>query len=113
MISENRDTISRRMVNALKLNNRALTEERNELIDKNMLLSSELAYFKSRCADLEEEVNTLERENSSLKARNLSYAQRFNGADFARSLLGKPMTDEDIAIEEAENCYIPYTGDDF
>ena len=35
------------------------------------------------------------------------------GRAFARELLGKPMTPEDIAIEQAENCYVPYSGDDF
>ena len=36
-----------------------------------------------------------------------------DGHAFARSLLGKPMTDEELAIEAAENCYKPYVGDDF
>ena len=35
------------------------------------------------------------------------------GHAFARSLLGHQMTDEEIAIEQAENCYVPYNGDDF
>jgi len=26
---------------------------------------------------------------------------------------GQPMTDEDIAIAEAEDCYVPYTAEDF
>ena len=35
------------------------------------------------------------------------------GRAFARELLGKPMTPEELAIEAAENAYEPYTGDDF
>ena len=35
------------------------------------------------------------------------------GRAFARELLGKPMTREELAIEAAENAYEPYTGDDF
>ena len=30
-----------------------------------------------------------------------------------REFLGKPMTDENLAIEAVENAYVPYNGDDF
>lgn len=89
MISENRDTISRRMIDGLKLNNQKLTQERNELIDKNMLLSSELAYFKSRCADLEEENQELQNRLDNVTLWDLSpEAQEQAGRALARSLLG-------------------------
>ena len=35
------------------------------------------------------------------------------GKAFARELLGKPMTPEEVAISEAENRYDAYVGDDF
>lgn len=35
------------------------------------------------------------------------------GKQLARSLLGKPMTEEELAIEAAENAHVPYVGDDF
>ena len=35
------------------------------------------------------------------------------GKAFARELLGKPMTREDLAIEAAEDRYVPYTAEDF
>ena len=35
------------------------------------------------------------------------------GRAFARSLLGHTMTDEEVEIDEAENAYVPYNGDDF
>ena len=35
------------------------------------------------------------------------------GHEFARSLLGHRMTDDELAIESAENGYKPYSGDDF
>lgn len=100
MISENRDNKSikdlqkqneelqarneflQRMVNALKLNNRALTEERNKLCDKNTILSGDLAYFQSRCAELEDKL-----DNVSLW--DLSEAEQEKaGRALARSLLG-------------------------
>ena len=94
MISENRD-IQRRIINGLKHNNRELTQERNSLVDKNMLLSQELAYFKTLCVELEDQVDALEKENLNLKSRNLALSKRNKwltseeaGRQFARELLG-------------------------
>jgi hypothetical protein len=35
------------------------------------------------------------------------------GRAFARELLGKPMTHEEVIISEAENGHVPYTAEDF
>ena len=67
-----------------------------------------------------EELYFLREENQQLKVDNDFLQRKVDyltsaeaGRDFARSLLGKPMTDEDLAIEAAENAYVPYNGDDF
>ena len=55
--------------------------------------------LKARCKELSEE--------------NLFLKQELADNQFARNLLGVPMTPEEVAIEAAENCYVPYNGDDF
>jgi hypothetical protein len=82
-----------RFINALKLNNGALTVERNNLIEENRELKYKLNHVT--LWDLSPE------------------AQEEAGHALARSLLGKPMTDDEVAIEAAENGYKPYVGDDF
>lgn len=88
-------------IRALKLNNSALTVERNKLCDKCMAQSRELKDIKS--------MSMFEFGNTYCSTESLEA----DGHAFARSLLGKPMTDEELAIEAAENCYKPYVGDDF
>ena len=90
-----------RMVNGLRLNLQATTTERNEYCEKCNSLSKELRDIKQFSMF---EFGNLYCSSESLEA---------DGHAFARSLLGKPMTDEDLAIEAAENGYKPYVGDDF
>ena len=90
-----------RMVNGLRLNLQATTTERNEYCEKCNSLSKELRDIKQLSMF---EFGNLYCSSESLEA---------DGHAFARSLLGKPMTDEDLAIEAAENGYKPYVGDDF
>ena len=103
-----------RMVAGLKINNRALTEERNKLIKDNQIMSHELTYFKEYCADLEAEIADMKNTLRYLTSREAGIA-------FARELLGKPMTEADLAEEKAiadgENHYYKMGtalyGDDF
>ena len=90
-----------RFIEALKLHNSELTHERNKLCDKCMAQSRELKDIKS--------MSMFEFGNTYCSTESLEA----DGHAFARSLLGKPMTDEELAIEAAENCYKPYVGDDF
>jgi len=111
-----------------------LEEENKQLRQDNKVLGDELTYFKELSADYEDEINFLKRQNEALKLRCSNYSLRIGeleteiadmkftrkyltseeaGKAFARELLGKPMTEEELAIEAAENAYIPYVGDDF
>ena len=84
-----------RFIRALKANNEQLTEERNELLD-------ELQSIKS--------LGMYEFADKYCSTSELEEA----GHALARSLgVGVRMTDEDIAIAKAENCYVPYTAEDF
>ena len=99
LLKENRELKARnefleRMTNGVKLNNSKLTLERNELINELQSIKSlSMFEFASRYCSEEEQGNA--------------------GRAFARELLGKPMTPEEVAIDEAENRYDYYTGDDF
>ena len=111
-----------------------LEEENKQLRQDNKVLGDELTYFKELSADYEDDINFIKRQNEALKLRCSNYSLRIGeleteiadlkftrkyltseeaGSAFARELLGKPMTHEDLAIESAENGYKPYTGDDF
>ena len=87
-----------RFIKALKLNNSALTLERNQLVDElDSIKSMSMFEFGNRYCSSE-----------SLEA---------DGHAFARSLLGKPMTESDIAeekfITEGEAHYTTFAGDDY
>lgn len=90
-----------RFIRALKLTNSKLTLERNELCEKCHSQSRELKDIK--------ELSMFEFGNLYCSSESLEA----DGHAFARSLLGKPMTDEDLAIEAAEDNYVPYTAEDF
>ena len=100
--------------------------------DKNVYTTIEVTGFQQICkelATLKEENKKLLFENNKLKEELMDikslgmfeFADKYcndkqladAGHAFARSLLGQPMTNEDLAIEAAENCYVPYNGDDF
>jgi len=87
-----------RFIKALKLNNSALTLERNQLVDElDSIKSMSMFEFGNRYCSSE-----------SLEA---------DGHAFPRSLLGKPMTESDIAeekfITEGEAHYTTFAGDDY
>ena len=72
--------------------------------------------------ELKERILVLENELANIKAMGMfEFANKYcsdneheeAGRALARSLLGKPMTPEEVAIEEAEDCYVPYTAEDF
>ena len=77
-----------RMVAGLKINNRALTEERNKLIKDNQIMSHELTYFKELCVELEDQINDLQRENDRVESKVDYLTSAKAGRDFAKSLLG-------------------------
>ena len=83
-----------RFIRALKLNNAQLTLERNKLNDELMEIKS-MGMFEFA-----------DKYNTDIQCADA-------GRAFARALLGKPMTPEEVAIEDAENGYKPYNGDDF
>ena len=78
-----------------------LVKENKKLIFENNKLKEELMDIKS--------LGMFEFADKYCNDKQLADA----GHAFARSLLGQPMTNEDLAIEAAENCYVPYNGDDF
>lgn len=69
--------------------------------------------LKARCKELSKENLILKNEISDMKFTRNYLTSEEAGKAFARELLGKPMTEEDLAIEAAENCYVPYTAEDF
>lgn len=104
-----------------------LEKENKQLKADNKILGSELTYFKEYSADLEEEVNllknrcrtlTCENHDLSLEIKDMKFTRKFltsedAGKRFAQELLGHTITPEEVAIEAAEDCYVPYNGDDF
>ena len=111
-----------------------LKKENEQLRQDNKVLGGELTYFKELSAEYEDEINFKTRQNNALKLRCRNYSLRIGkleteiadmkftqkmlnseeaGRAFARELLGKPMTHEDLAIEAAENAHVLYNGDDF
>lgn len=96
-----RNEILRRMVTGLKLNNSKLTLERNKLCDKCHAQSRELKDIKS--------MSMFEFGNTYCSSESLEA----DGKAFARSLMGKPLTREEVIIDETENRYDHYVGDDF
>lgn len=91
----------------------ALREENQSLKVDNDFLEKQNAACKLRCSKLTIQVRELESEIKDMKFTRKYLTSEDAGRAFARELLGKPMTPEDIAIEQAENCYVPYDGDDF
>ena len=87
--------LKEKMLNGVKLNNGKLTIERNALVD-------ELNYIKS--------LSMFEFGNKYCSSESLES----DGHALARSLgVGVRMTPEESAIDEAENAYVPFQGDDF
>ena len=92
---QSRLSLKERMLEGVKLNNGKLTLERNNLIDElNTIKSMSMFEFGNKYCSSE----SLESDGHAL----------------ARSLgVGVRMTPEESAIDEAENAYVPFQGDDF
>ena len=90
-----------------------LREENQSLRLDNDFLQRQNAACKLRCGKLAIQVRELESEIADMKFTHKMLNSEEAGRAFARELLGKPMTREDLAIEAAENAYMPYNGDDF
>jgi hypothetical protein len=119
-------------INALKLNNAKLTQERNDLCKKLDVKSQELAEEKRKFNEFYEkdymvrieECNKLWGELFDIKHMSMwEFAAKYcnddelekAGRQLAHELITarNNMTDEDLAISAAENCHVPYSGDDF
>ena len=88
-------------------------EELYSLRDENSFLKRQNTALKMRCSNYCLKVKDLENEIADLRFTRNYLTSEEAGKAFARELLGKPMTREEIAIEAAENCHVPYSGDDF
>ena len=91
----------------------SLTRENQALKLDNDFLQRQNAALKLRCSKYSLEISELTSEIQDLKFTKKYLNSEEAGAAFARSLLGHRMTDEEVAIDEAENNYVPYNGDDF
>ena len=100
--------------------NRKLLEElqtlKNEIhslkVDNDFLQRQNRA-LKLRCGKYSLRISDLESEITDMKYTHKMLNSEEAGKAFARELLGKPMTHEEVVIENAENSYTPYSGDDF
>jgi hypothetical protein len=90
-----------------------LEQENQSLKIDNDFLQKQNAACKLRCGKFAIKVRELESEIADMKFTHKMLNSEEAGRAFARELLGKPMTREELAIEAAENAYEPYTGDDF
>ena len=95
-------------------------DELYHLRDENRLLQLDNEFLqrqnnacKIRCSRYAIENQQLRDEIADLRFTHKYLTSEEAGKAFARELLGKPMTPEDLAIEAAENAYVPYNGDDF
>ena len=69
--------------------------------------------LKARCKELAYKNHDLESEIADLRVTHKYLTSEEAGKAFARELLGKPMTANEVAVEAAENRYDAYVGDDF
>ena len=90
-----------------------LREENQSLKIDNDFLQRQNNALKMRCSKYCLHVKDLESEIADMKFTHKMLNSEEAGKAFARELLGKPMTREELAIEAAENSYTPYNGDDF
>ena len=90
-----------------------LTNENQDLKLDNDFLQRQNNALKMRCSDYCLRNKKLEEEIADMKFTRNYLTGEEAGKAFARELLGKPMTREELAIEAAEDSYVPYNGDDF
>ena len=100
--------------------NRKLLEELQTLKNENRSLKADNDFLqrqnnalKMRCSKYSLEIKDLTSEIQDLRFTHNYLTSEEAGRQFARELLGKPMTPEEVVIENAENSYKPYSGDDF
>ena len=84
-----------------------------ELEKENEFLDKQNKALKLRCGKYSLKIGELENEIADMKFTRKYLTSEEAGKAFARELLGKPMTHEEVVIENAENSYTPYSGDDF
>jgi len=99
--------------NELQEELQALKEENQSLRLDNDFLQRQNNALKLRCSKYSLQIQDLESEIADMKFTRNYLTSEEAGKAFARELLGKPMTREELAIEAAENSHTPYTGDDF
>ena len=92
---------------------KAFIQSCQELSIKNARQTRFINALKLRCSELSERNMELESEVADMKFTRNYLTSEEAGRAFARELLGKPMTREELAIEASENAYEPYSGDDF
>ena len=90
-----------------------LREENHNLKVDNDFLQRQNRALKLRCGKYSLRISDLESEITDMKFTHKMLNSEEAGKAFARELLGKPMTHEELVIENAENSYTPYSGDDF
>lgn len=90
-----------------------ILQENEGLKAHNEFLQRQNTALKLRCKEYCLKNRELEEEIKDMRFTRKYLTSEEAGKAFARELLGKPMTDEELAIEAAENGYVPYNGDDF
>ena len=99
------------MTRTIKLDE--VIEELQALKEENEFLQKQNNALKLRCSKYALEIHDLQTEIQDMKFTHKMLNSEEAGRAFARELLGKPMTEEDLKIADAENNYIPYTAEDF
>ena len=109
-------------IQELEETNRILRKENDNLILEVEFLKRQNNALKNRCSDYSLRLTKAETELSDIKHMSMwGFTKKYctddeleeAGHALARELLGKPMTEEELKIEQAENAYVPYVGDDF
>lgn len=102
-MNENIENIENRKIKEILEENKFLRAENTQLKQDNTVLGHELTYFKEYSADLEEEINK----------NNFHQQEKCNLCiNCINCNMGKHHISEELAIEQAENGYVPYNGDD-
>ena len=108
------------MIDNRKINSDELLREIHHLREENQSLRLDNDFLqrqnracKLRCSKYSLEIQELRSEIQDLRFTHKMLTAEEAGKAFARELLGKPMTDDDLAIEAGENGHVPYNGDDF
>lgn len=83
-----------------------------ELEKENEALTARNEFLERMCNGIKLNNSKLTQERNAL-LEEVTALKNMNGRDFAKSFFGVPMTPDEVAIEAAENNYVPYNGDDF